>query len=492
MKGIRARVTTAVILVTCLSFLAVACSVYFTIGSVYREREGNNLCDTAERLTKIAAGVMGKTNINDLEYTNILEMIYEDDIQAYSESTGYYIITVDKYDRVIFSSKNVIEVVKKSGIPQNFINRVLAGESFKGTNDLSDYYGTEVITAAYPVMENGYVIGAVICSLEADYLYDLRSSTMSTMLIVMLPIMLIGIVAAYIISYSITKPIMGISKVSKLIASGDLSQRVNIKSKNELGELARNFNEMAQALESADKMKNSFISDVSHELRTPMTIIIGFLQGIADGTVPVEEHPKYIGICLDESRRLSRLVTQLLDTARMEADVNTKMTVFELNEKIRKNIFRFKDPVTDKKIKIYGSFQERELFVEAQGDNIDRVLTNLLDNAVKFTPEEGRIIVSTRKVGDKAEIKVENSGEGISEEELAHIWEKFYKTDKSRSQDKKGAGLGLYIVKRIINGHGERITVSCRENPEEQTKYTTFEFKLKLSNKESAENGSKN
>ena len=486
MKSIKSRLRAAVVLIVLISVFAEAAVVYYSLGRVYRRQEGANICDTAKRLCNVAAGVMGVTDISGLEYTNILELVYSNDIQAYSESRGYYIMTVDKYNRVIFSSQNAHNIIKHIGVPQEFIKKVLEGESFEATEDLTEYYGKNVITAAYPVKENDEIIGAVLCSLPLNYLSALRKNTMASIVLVMIPLFAISLLVAYAVSGTITSPVSKLSVAAKNIASGDLSQRVDIKYKNEIGELAENFNNMAQALESSDKMKNSFISDVSHELRTPLTIIIGFLQGILDGTITKENHEKYINICLDESRRLSRLVNQLLDVARLEADASkAERSVFDINEKIRKTVLGFEDRAKSKKIRIRAEFEAEKLFVSAESDNIERVLLNLLDNALKFTQEGGNIIISTGIKNGKAEISVSNSGGGISEEDMLHIWDKFYKTDKSRSADKKGAGLGLYIVKTIINNHGERITVSCDENTEEQSVYTTFKFNLKSSEKES-------
>ena len=486
MRSIRARLTSGVVIIICACFIAVTCSVFFTLGAVYRSDEGTDLCDTAERLSKIAAGVMGKTDLNGLQYSNLLELVYREDIEAYSKSTGYFIITVDKYNRVIFSSSNAEPYLTRKGYPSKYIAQVLEGNKIRATAAMSEYYGMAVITAAEPVVSGEEVIGAVICSLPANYLASLRMSAMCSILLVMIPTLIISILIIMLVSFSITKPITKVSRAAKLIARGDLSQRVDINANNEIGELAANFNEMAAALENADKMKNSFISDVSHELRTPMTTIIGFLQGIQDGVVPKEEQKKYIGICLDESRRLSRLVTRLLDVARLESGENEiDLVVFDINEKIRTTVFKLDERIREKKLTVHAEYENAALNVLADEDGIDRVLTNLIDNAVKFSPENGNIIVSAKPINGKAEIKVSNSGDGIPPEDMQGIWDKFYKSDKSRSKDKTGTGLGLFFVKKIINNHGERITVSCEENQQEHTVYTTFRFELKLAEKES-------
>ncbi len=486
MKTIKARLVGASVVIVCVIFLVVSISVFFALGHIYKNREGEYICNTAERLSKIASTVMGKTSAGQWQFADILELVYEDDIEAYSRSSGYYIITADKYKRVVFSSSNVKDIIVEKGYPSDYISYVLEGNSIKGTSDMSVYFGKSVITAAEPVYSQDEVVGAVICCLPTDYLSKLRMGTMGSVLLVLLPILLICLIASYFFAERIINPITKVSKAAKLIAGGDLSQRVDFSSENELGELAANFNEMAITLENADRMKNSFIADVSHELRTPMTSIIGFLQGIRDGVIPPEEQGKYIGICLEESRRLSRLISRLLDVARLESGENElDEAVFDVNEVIRSTIFKFEEIITEKKLRVNADFSAKELFVFADKDGIERVFTNLLDNATKFAPEGGTIYISSEAKNNKAQLLVSNSGQGIAQEDIQSIWDKFYKGDKSRSHDRSGTGLGLYFVKKIINNHGERITVSCEENLAEQTIYTNFKFELKLSEKES-------
>jgi len=487
MKSLRGRFAKAIIIIFCFIFVLISASVYITIGAIYKNREIGILTNTTQRLSKVSAGVMGKTNVEIFQHSELLESIYEEDIETYSQNTGYFILTVDKYDRVIFVSSNAKDVIYKSGVPEKEMRSVLNGGKLNGTNALSDFYGKKVITVAEPVLYDGEIIGAVFCSLPTDYLLKLRVGTLCSVLIVLFPVLLGVLIVSYYISLKITKPLSDVSKAAKLIADGDFSQRVLASSgKTELDLLAENFNEMAKALEKTDKMKNSFISDVSHELRTPMTSIIGFLQGIKEGVIPPEEHAKYIDICLNESKRLSRLVNRLLDITRLEAkDNELDFTSFDINDKIRNTVFVFEEQITAKNIKIHADFSVDKCFVTADADGIGRVLTNLIDNSIKFTPENGQVFINSKTDGAKVEITVANSGEGISEEEIDEIWNKFYKGDKSRSSDVKGTGLGLYFVKKILANHGERITVSCEEDSREQTKYTIFKFKLNLTEKES-------
>ncbi len=487
MKTVKSSLRRAIILILCISFFVLYCSLYFSIGNIYRNQEGENITETTIRLCKVAAGVMGKTNIENLPHTYLLEKVYEEDIETCSKNTGYFIMTVDKYDRVIFASSNVESFLKEKGIPQKLIKDVLQGGSIDCTSDLSNYYDEKVITVARPVFSGEEVIGAVICSLPTDYLSKLRFGTMGSVLAVFFVMLIICLFVTYYISARITEPISEISRVSKLIADGNLTKRVELKNyENEIGELAVNFNEMVTALENSDKIKNSFISDVSHELKTPLTSVIGFLQGITDGVIPPEHYGKYIGICLEESRRLSRLINRLLDIARLESgDSVLEISSFDINEKIRNTVFKFKQQLTEKEIVVQADFYEDTLFVSADIDGIERVVTNLIDNAVKFTPVGGKVFITTKKNDTKAQICISNSGDGIADEDIENIWNKFYKSDKSRSNDPLGTGLGLFFVKKILGNHGERISVICEENPAERTVYTIFNFELKLTEKES-------
>jgi len=220
---------------------------------------------------------------------------------------------------------------------------------------------------------------------------------------------------------------------------------------------------------------------VSHELRTPMTSIKGFIEGILDNVIPQEKHREYLEIVRNEVARLNRLVNNLLDLAKLESgEIKLIYSNFNINELIRRCIIKLENLITEKGLEVMADFDEDTL-VSADIDSIERVLINLIHNAVKFTPEGGIIGVNTEIRNDKVIVSVADSGIGIEKEDLDRIWERFYKVDKSRSLDTIGTGLGLSIVRNIINEHGEEIWVES-----ELGKGTTFHFTLKK-----AENASK-
>ena len=222
-------------------------------------------------------------------------------------------------------------------------------------------------------------------------------------------------------------------------------------------------------------MRRDFIANISHELRSPITSIRGFVEGMLDGTIPPEKHEYYLNVVLDESKRLTRLISDVLDLSRLESgEFSLKMDTFELNELIRIIIIRFENEIEAKKLNVNVVLAGENMYVIGDRDRIGQVISNLLDNAIKFTPEGGSINIKTKVNGKKIVVSIGDTGVGIPENELKLIWDRFHMVDKSRTQ-KKGTGLGLSIVRQILNQHGESIWVESTVG-----KGSTFFFTLKI------------
>ena len=292
-----------------------------------------------------------------------------------------------------------------------------------------------------------------------------------------------AVVLIYFLSGRLSNPLKQIGYAASRISNGEFDKRVNIKSGGEVGELAKAFNQMAAALQNIEEMRRGFIANVSHELRTPMTSIRGFIEGILDGTIPKEKQDHYLTIVRDETNRLNRLVNDLLDLARMEAG-ETKLTpsVFDINELLRQCVIKLEALLLEKGLIVDADFEEEEIPVSADPDAIERVVYNLMHNAIKFTPAGGKISLITRKHKDLAEVTIKDTGIGIEPEELDMIWDRFYKSDKSRSRDKTGTGLGLAIVRNIINEHGQTIRAESKTG-----EGTAFIFTLACAGRENDE-----
>lgn len=355
--------------------------------------------------------------------------------------------------------------------------------------DSSDYidafnkYGVYMDEKIYVMMEElkdakEQSMGATLISVST---YILDNSLSNVYQIIWLSAIFAVIASCIVIYYfsqkMIVNPLSQMSGVARKIAQGDVDKRVEIHSDDEMEEFANAFNVMADSLQKVEQNRKEFISNVSHELRSPMTSIKGFIGGILDEVIPEEKHKYYLNIAYEEIQRLARLINDLLDLSAVESGTYklNKVSV-DINEIVRICILRNENRIKNKNLDVQVFFEGSELWVLTDEDKIIQVVTNLLDNAIKYGKDDGLINISCRKKGRKAYISIFNEGPTIDEEDIKHVWERFYKGDKSRTQ-KVSTGLGLSIVKKIISLHDEEIWVCNKENGVE------FTFTLQLAKK---------
>lgn len=286
--------------------------------------------------------------------------------------------------------------------------------------------------------------------------------------------------AAYATTAKFTNPLRQMSNATKAYAQGDFSKRVTVTGHDEMAELCTSFNQMASALSVLESSRRSFVANVSHELKTPMTTIGGFIDGMLDGTIPAERHNEYLKTVSDEVKRLSRLVTSMLNLSKIEAgELELKPKEFDLTSMMIDCTLTFEQEIEKKEITVEGFENMGSVNVFADRDMLYQVVYNLVDNAVKFTQNGGTISLFA---GENAEQKIcfaiQNTGDGISSEEIGKIFERFYKVDKSRSYDVKSAGLGLYLCKTIVEMHKGEIFADSTEG--QFTRFTVILPKPKL------------
>ena len=274
-------------------------------------------------------------------------------------------------------------------------------------------------------------------------------------------VMLAAVIAAYFITERLVNPLRNMTKAVREFAKGELSTRVVVSGKDEVAELGDAFNHMAESLQNLEKMRNSFLANVSHDLRTPMTTIAGFIDGINSGAIPPEKHEYYLGIISGEVHRLSRLVSQLLDLSRLESgDKKFVCADFDIAEMARIILISFEQKIVEKQLDVEFIAEEDKMIVNADADAIHQVLYNLCHNAIKFAHQGGRFIIRIERCETKKiKVSVLDDGECLVGEDKDRVFDRFYKTDKSRGLDKNGVGLGLYICKTIVEAHGEKIGV---------------------------------
>ena len=288
----------------------------------------------------------------------------------------------------------------------------------------------------------------------------LSQSTIKTVILASLWVMIASFVAVYFISEKIVSPIRQMSVATKRFSAGEFDTKIPVEGSDEIAELATAFNSMADSLANLEYMRSSFLANVAHDLRTPMTSISGFIDGILSGAIPQEQQSYYLGVIGQEIRRLSRLVSNLLDISRMEAG-NRKFekTPFDICETARIILLTFEAKIDAKKLNVEFDAPEDRLYVYSDKDAVYQVLYNLCDNAVKFSRDGGLYRITIKEAGDKVSVSVFDEGIGVSKEDLPNVFDRFYKRDKSRGLDRTGVGLGLYIVKTIMDNLGEQITV---------------------------------
>lgn len=339
------------------------------------------------------------------------------------------------------------------------------GKTYYGVSTLDGLYSEQQYTAGVPIRREGYVLGYVFVSLPAGGLWEYLKSNLQISFIAALGVLTLTFIALYIMTERLVRPLRAMAKATRSFAEGDFSVRVPVSGKDETAELARALNSMALSLSSVENMRRSFVANVSHELRTPMTTIAGFIDGILDGTVPPEKHTYYLKIVTDEVKRLSRLVHSMLALSRIDSGQLKLNTVeLDLAALTGQTLLNFEKRIYEKHIAVTGLDDIEPLMVKGDFDLLGQVLYNLLDNAVKFTNDGGELHISLYRENDRVYCGIRNTGAGIPAEEMPRIFERFYKSDRSRGIDKNGVGLGLYIVQTVIALHHGEVMVRSKEN----------------------------
>lgn len=368
-----------------------------------------------------------------------------------TDAAGNLLIVDDYADPSTFKSDKIDSAI---------IEELIDKQSYQAETTLGDMFAKPYLVHEVPIVYGGNIVGLVfVCS----------SSELTTMYVeVMIKIIIMGslwvmlaaLIAVYFISEKIISPLKDMSHAAKSFALGKFDVRVPVVGHDEVAELAVAFNNMASSLEHLEDTRRTFLANVSHDLRTPMTSIGGFIDGILDGTIPPEKHTEYLTRCSNEVKRLSRLVTSLLDISRIQAgERKFNKTSFDICEMAREILISFEKKIEDKHLDVEFDCEADKMIAIADRDAIYQVLYNICDNAVKFSRERGKYRIRIASKDKKISVSVYNEGQGIPEEDLAFVFDRFYKSDRSRGLDKTGAGLGLYIAKTIIDAHGEEIKV---------------------------------
>ena len=475
MKSIYLRNFTATALLVLTCFILVAFS-FVGIGRLYLIREyKSDMVASAEEVSRTAAAVGQNDSMNSW----LLSMI----ISAISRSTGNHIFITDA-NGLVMSCSDQTPMCKHYGtlLPEDIMAEIKSGQETE-ISTLGGMYTNPryIVTHEITRETDGELMGYVFVTNAPDNILSNWSTFVLIATVIAVLVLCMSLAVSLVYSKRMARPLDEIAAASRKFARGDFSVRVKQQEDptDEMGALIDSFNKMADSLQNAENRRSEFIANVSHELRTPMTTIAGFADGILDGTIPKDQETKYLTSIRDETRRLSRLVRDMLDASqtRARAAVPSKRTVFDLTELVLQTLLSFETRATQKNLDVDPQLPENHIMVLADKDAITRVIYNLLDNAVKFATPGSCLTLRLYRDAQKAYVSIKDIGETIPPDDLPFIFDRFHKSDRSRSLDKDGVGLGLYLVKSIINSHDEDIAVKSEDGA------TEFVFTLKLADK---------
>ena len=455
-------------LIILISFVALVVIITSTVNEYSETAKADMVREAAHSVDSYLEEKIAKTDlrefssfvvINATEISSVLKVVAGD-------ANDISILLTDTSGNIIHHTLNDSASIKSGArIPRALMDELINGVEITKLDYLEGVFDETHMICATPVYNaNNYVIGAVFVCSSSVTLDELLESMIKTILVASLWIMLAALIAVYFISEKVIGPLKDMSRAAKSFAAGNFSVRVPVRGEDEVAELAVAFNNMAESLENLENMRNTFMANVSHDLRTPMTTIAGFIDGILVGAIPPDKQDYYLGIIATEVRRLSRLVASLLDISRMQAgDRKFTPTNFDICEMARQIIISFEQKIEAKRLEIEFACERDNMSVRADRDAIYQIMYNICDNAVKFASEGGVLRITIMRHKDKKLlISVFNEGQGIPPEDLPFVFERFYKSDKSRGLDKSGVGLGLYIAKTIIRAHNQDIWVKSQ------------------------------
>lgn len=426
------------------------------------------------------------TNVSDacIESTEAMEILSQNNrglssIELMSNGEVYDIIKSHAQsiggEFVIADSEGTIILHSADSVPESISQNLLSGLTPSGRyfdTDLDGFYPEEMhsVGASFTYGDEVfYILGSTSLSEQDDYIWNI----MQIFLISMVFVLIAALVIVYIVTLRLTAPVKELAQTAKVIGEGNFDERVPEYDTTEFYILGNAFNDMAVSLNNYDKMRSSFVANVSHELRTPMTSIGGFVDGILDGTIPKTEEKKYLRIISSEVQRLTRLVRSMLNLAKIESgSMELSSQSFSLIEPIVDTLVTFESRLEEKNIDVRGLDVDR-VMLYADNDLVHQVIYNLLENAIKFVNQDGYIEFGFTPHEKLTAVSIKNSGDGLSQEELPMVFDRFYKSDESRGKDKNGVGLGLNIVRSIVKLHGGNIMVRSVKG-----EYTEFVFTL--------------
>ncbi len=478
MKSIYTRQFTMMAAVILLSFTLLG-GAFASLSYRYTIREKQEtLAQNAENISSMTGEMLAQGMGFRSEYFQIY-------VASVARASDAYVMLAENDGEIIYcaGSSDAFSDLTGLHIPQSALDHIDLQGSYDDVSALGGLFAEKRYLAARPITVNmakfssGSVVvtstqaGIVLVAASTASLTEMWRAFATIFLFVAVVVFFIAFLASSVTSIRQARPLKEMAEAAKKFGHGEFDTRVDVGGRqDEIAELAEAFNNMADSLAQAEAERSEFIANVSHELKTPMTTIAGFADGILDGTIPPDKQREALQTVSSETRRLSRLVRRMLDLSRLQAAENvTTQERFDITEVLLRVLISLEGKINQKNLDVDTSLPDEPVPVWGDPDSITQVCYNLLDNAIKFAAPGTRLGLGIAVKGGKAWVSVRNTGETIPPDELKLIFDRFHKTDRSRSVDRDGVGLGLYIVKTILDNHKENITVTSEEGVTEFT-----------------------
>ena len=473
MKSSFSRSFFAIAAILLLALIALGISFQLLVKEYLTDSTVSGLSQDAAVIANLAAAYSHEGNLSNREFLLNLDII--------SQVSDSDVVICDAEGHIVLCSNSLLGCEHQGmRFDGSFVNSVIQKGGDTATGIITGLYPDHRFVVSVPIPGNSGVTGIVVVSTPSAFVNQILNRISNIFLTTAIFVVLIGVLAVSIFARRESRPLRAMAKAAYAFGHGNLAARVRVDDTDseEMEELAIAFNNMASSLQKSEYQRQEFVANVSHELKTPMTTISGYVDGILDGTIPPERQTYYLQIVSDETKRLSRLVRSMLDISQLQNQEipEDKKMHFDLEEAMGQVLITFEKKITDKKLDVDVDMPEHPVYTIANRDYVTQVIYNLLDNAVKFCPNGGLLGLRIREGGNKAYISIANQGETIPPEELPLVFDRFHKMDKSRSKNRDGWGLGLYIVKTIVCSHGEDISVTSRDGR------TEFTFTMPLVN----------
>ncbi len=479
MRSIFGRYISAFAIIILISFLMLSSIIAVSIDDYAIDAKKSDVELVAQITSALVSDKYKTAQVQDFD---AFAKVHEEDISALLNTLSPYtqdisFLITDVYGKVVISCIRTSGITTVSFVPGAIVEDVLTDGHYDEFGRMNNLFSKSHLICGTPVYNHDRIaVGTVfVCSSNdsADALINVMNKSI---MLANLWIMLAVMVAVYFITERSFSPLREIRQAAKDFAKGKFDTRIHVTGNDEISDLAETFNNMAESLAQSETLRSTFLANVSHDLRTPMTTIAGYIDSIVNGAIPYEKQDHYLKIVSSEIHRLSRLVSKLLDISRLEAGMR-KFTPseFDICELSRLILISFESKIDEKKLDVEFETAEDRMMVHADRDAIHQIIYNICENAIKFSYEGGKLRISIQnKDKGKYHITIYNEGNGVPEEDLPYIFDRFYKSDKSRGLDKIGVGLGLYIVKTMLTANGETIYAESEEG-----KYCAFTFTIK-------------